>query len=96
MKLLALFFILISSSSAFSITQERLSFNGPDLQVKKVFMKMPLETNLINLHLMLPSETMLASVSKQATKEEIDSLEAPMWVDDLRLKLKSSNGQLRL
>lgn len=96
MKSIALLIFSLISYNAISAPTVTLSSEGPNLEVKRILMMPPLETNLVSLGSKLPKQRAIATHKEAALKKEIDSLETPIWINSLRSRLKSSNGQLRL
>lgn len=92
MKLLALLITLIVSLPTLGHTH-KITFNYPDQEVRPVAVRKPLQTNLIRLYMRMPSEMrMIAGYKEVRVKESSKTT----WLDGLRNRLKSSNGQLRL
>lgn len=95
MKLLILmisFFISFQSLASHSVPVERLSFNEPTLNVKKVTLRKSMQTNLIRLYMRMPSEMRMIAGYK-----EVKPVQTKVsWLDGLRNRLKPSNGQMRL
>jgi hypothetical protein len=93
LKLLILiisFFIAFQSLAATEL--HSLTFNEPTLNVKKVAIRKPMQTNLIRLYQRMPSEMrMIAGYKEVRTTETKVS-----WLDGLRNRLKPTNGQMRL
>ncbi len=90
MKVLALIMFLILSFTSKAAT-EKLSFDGPEIKVQKVVIREPLRINLIRLYIRMPSEMRMIAGHKETKESSRTS-----WLDGLRGKLKSTNGQLRL
>ena len=93
MKLITLTLSVIFSLSSFAAT-EKLSFNHPELEVKKVVIAKPMQLNLIRLYQKLPSERRMIAGFRESKIEEVSR--TSMYLDDLREKLKSTNGKIRL
>lgn len=90
MKLFVLVLTLIISLPGLAHVQ-RLSYNAHNLQVKPVVMKRQIQTNLIRLYMRMPSEMRMIAGHK-----EIKNISKTSWLDGLRSRLKTSNGQIRL
>ena len=54
----------------------------------------PMQTNLIRLYMRMPSEMrMIAGYKEERMKK---SSRTTIWLDDLRARLKTTNGKIRL
>lgn len=85
MKLIVLLITLLTSLPSLSKTQS-LSF-GPELKVKQVTVRNPIQTNLIRLYMKMPSERrMIAGVKEKSSG----------WLEGLRERLKGSSGKMRI
>lgn len=92
MKLLALIITLIVSLPTLAHTH-KISFDAPDLQVKEVVARRPIQTNLIRLYMRMPSEMRMIAGYKEV---RVKPLEKASFLDGLRNRLKPSNGKIRL
>ena len=89
MKLFVLVLALIISLPGLAHVP-RISYNAHNLQVKPVLMKRQMQTNLIRLYMRMPSEMRMIAGHK-----EIKNVSKISWLDGLRNRLKTTNGQLR-
>lgn len=94
MKLLILiisFFISFQSLASTALS-EKLLLNEPTLNIKKVVIRKPMQTNLIRLYQRMPSEMRMIAGYKEVKQTETKV----SWLDGLRNRLKPSSGQMRL
>lgn len=89
MKLL----IFVISFQTLAATElHTMNLNEPTLNVKKIVIRKPMQTNLIRLYQGLPSEMRMIAGHKEVRRIETKV----SWLDGLRNRLKPSNGQVRL
>lgn len=93
MKLMTLALCLTCSLTSLAST-EKLSFQEPDLKMKKVITMRPMQSNLIRLYLRLPSQKRMIAGFKETRLQEFSK--TSLYLDDLRKRLKSTNGKIRL
>lgn len=93
MKLITISLSIMFSLSSFG-SVERLSFHEPELVIKKVVIAKPMQLNLIRLYQKMPSERRMIAGFKETKIKELSK--TSMYLDDLREKLKSTNGKIRL
>lgn len=87
MKLLVLFITLIASLPSLGHTHKVTS-------IEPVAKKALPQTNLIRLYMRMPSERrMIAGYKEERVKKPS---KASLWAEDLRNRLKTTNGKIRL
>ena len=91
MKFLILFTTLIVSFPSLGHTHKIIAPASPVETVARVPVQ---QTNLIRLYMRLPSERRMIAGYKE--ERVIKQSRASIWADDLRNRLKTTNGKIRL
>jgi hypothetical protein len=91
MKFLVLFITLVVSLPSLGHTHKIIA---PAFPIETLVRVPVQQTNLIRLYMRLPSERRMIAGYKE--ERVIKHSKASIWADDLRSRLKTTNGKIRL